>query len=283
MVAWVSEIALKVLNLLPERRRETLCESLELADDEVQTLEDMSEKMFVPFHGEGIISQFEGYEELGELDWEAYRKKYGNIQRLDRILKAEEDDPDRYKISKQADALMLFFLFPEEELQRLFERLGYPYVPDTARKNISYYEPRTSHGSTLSYVVHAAVLADLDPVRSWEMFMRALESDVGDIQGGTTQEGIHLGVMAGTLDLIQRCYAGSEIRDDILYFAPRLAGNLDGLSFPMRFRGTPLQITVEGDKLTVAMQDDGPGPPIKVGVGDEVREAKASEQYTFVI
>jgi len=283
MVAWVSEVALQVLDLLPERLRETLCESLELADDEVQTWEDMSEKMFVPLHGDGIISQFEGYEELEELDWESYRKKYGNIQRLDRILKAEGDDPDRYKISKQADALMLFFLFPEEELQRLFERLGYPYVPDAARKNISYYEPRTSHGSTLSYVVHAAVLADLDPTRSWEMFMRALESDVGDIQGGTTQEGIHLGVMAGTLDLIQRCYAGSEIRDDILYFAPRLAGNLDGLSFPMRFRGTPLQITVEGDKLTVAMQDDGHGPPIKVGVGDEVREAKASERYTFVI
>jgi trehalose/maltose hydrolase-like predicted phosphorylase len=156
-------------------------------------------------------------------------------------------------------------------------------VPDTASKNISYYEPRTSHGSTLSYVVHAAVLADLDPTRSWEMFMRALESDVGDIQGGTTQEGIHLGVMAGTLDLIQRCYAGSEIRDDILYFAPRLAGNLDGLSFPMRFRGTPLEIELEDGKLTVAAQSDDPGPPIKVGVGDEVREAKASERYTFVI
>ena len=30
--------------------------------------------------------------------------------------------------------------------------------------------------------------------------MTALESDVDDIQGGTTQEGIHMGVMAGTLD-----------------------------------------------------------------------------------
>ncbi len=85
----------------------------------------MSHKMFVPFHDAGIISQFEGYEELEELDWEAYRTKYGNIQRLDRILRAEGDTPDRYKLSKQADTLMLFFLFPEEELRRLFERLGY--------------------------------------------------------------------------------------------------------------------------------------------------------------
>jgi trehalose/maltose hydrolase-like predicted phosphorylase len=65
--------------------------------------------MFVPFHDGDIISQFEGYEQLEELDWAGYREKYGNIQRLDRILKAEGDTPDRYKLSKQADTLMLLF------------------------------------------------------------------------------------------------------------------------------------------------------------------------------
>ena len=48
--------------------------------------------MFIPFHGDGIISQFEGYEDLEELDWEGYRAKHGNIQRLDRILRAEDKD-----------------------------------------------------------------------------------------------------------------------------------------------------------------------------------------------
>ena len=62
---------------------------------------------------------------------------------------------------------MLFFMFAEEELRRIFDRLGYEYTPDTARKNIAYYEPRTTHGSTLSFVVHAAILADLDPKSSW--------------------------------------------------------------------------------------------------------------------
>ena len=85
----------------------------------------MSRRMFVPFHDDGIISQFEGYEDLEELDWDAYRAKYGNIQRLDRILRAEGDDPNRYKVAKQADTVMLFFLFSDDELRRLFERLGY--------------------------------------------------------------------------------------------------------------------------------------------------------------
>ena len=66
--------------------------------------------MFVPFHGGGIISQFEGYEALEELDWDGYRAKYGNIQRLDRILRAEGKDPNRYKIAKRPTR-MLFFLF----------------------------------------------------------------------------------------------------------------------------------------------------------------------------
>jgi trehalose/maltose hydrolase-like predicted phosphorylase len=283
MVAWICETAQQVLDLLPERRRRSLCAKIGLSEDEVQTWKDMSHKMFVPFHGDSIISQFDGYEELEELDWEAYRTKYGNIQRLDRILRAEGDTPDRYKLSKQADTLMLFFLFPEEELRRIFERLGYEYAPDMAQKNISYYEPRTTHGSTLSFVVHAAILADLDPESSWEMFMTALKSDVGDIQGGTTQEGIHMGVMAGTLDLIQRGYVGAEIQNGTLYFSPKPNDRLDGLSFPVRFCQTPVEVTLKESRLAVATQTDGFNRSIKVGVGDEVREIKDGERYTFTL
>jgi trehalose/maltose hydrolase-like predicted phosphorylase len=216
MVAWICETAKGLLALLPERRRRSLRSKIGLSDDELQMWEEMSRRMFVPFHGDGIISQFEGYEDLKELDWEAYRREYGNIQRLDRILRAEGDDPNRYKLAKQADTVLLFFLFPEEELKQIFERLGYGFARDTARKNVAYYDRRTSHGSTLSFVAHAGVLADLDPESSWERYFVALESDVGDLQGGTTQEGIHMGVMAGTLDLIQRGYLGTEIRGGVL-------------------------------------------------------------------
>lgn len=281
MVAWICEVSRKVLELLPRGKRDALTAKIGLTEEVVRTWEEMSRKMFVPFHDDGIISQFEGYENLEELDWEAYRAKYGNIQRLDRILRAEGDDPDRYKLTKQADAVLLFFLFPERELRRLFERLGYEYTPDMVRENIAYYDRRTTHGSTLSFVAHAGVLANLDPESSWERYMVALESDVGDVQGGTTQEGIHLGVMAGTLDLLQRSYVGSEIRDGMLYFDPKPVEKLDGLSFPMRFRGMPLEITLEAGKLTVAAQADGASRPVEIGVGGTIQEITAGESYTF--
>ncbi len=283
MVAWIAETAQKVLDLLPESRREALSARLGLTDEEIARWDEMSRKMFVPFHDDGVISQFEGYEELAELDWDAYREKYGRIQRLDRILRAEGDDPDRYMLAKQADTVMLFYLFSDEQLRRLFERLGYEYGPDTARKNIDYYDARTSHGSTLSFITHAAVLAALDPESSWERFIAALESDIGDVQGGTTKEGIHLGVMSGTLDLIQRGYVGTDIRDGVLYFRPRLTDRLDGLSFPMQFRGTPIRVRLKDGGLTVVAHTDGFSRPIRVAVGDEVRELRAGDQHTFAL
>jgi trehalose/maltose hydrolase-like predicted phosphorylase len=281
MVAWVCELAQEVLSLLPGSRAEALRDRLGLGDDELRTWEDMSKRMFVPFQDEGIISQFEGWDQLQELDWDAYRAKYGNIQRLDRILRAEGDDPDRYKIAKQADTVMLFYLFSSDELQRLFDRLGYAFGPDSVRDNVAYYDHRTSHGSTLSYVAYAGVLAALDSESSWERFLVALGSDVGDVQGGTTKEGIHMGVMAGTLDLVQRSYMGTQVRDGILRFDPRLPAPIGGLSFSMQFRRTPLRVTLADGQLTIAAHPEGVSRPIKVGVGDEVRDFCPGDVYTF--
>lgn len=281
MVAWLCDIAAKLPSLLSASSAEGLRGRLGIGDDELALWQDMSRRMFVPFDSGGIISQFEGWADLEELDWEVYRAKYGNIQRLDRILRAEGDDPDRYKIAKQADTVMLFFLFSDEKLREIFERLGYEYGSDTAARNIAYYDQRTSHGSTLSFVTHAGVLAALDPESSWERFLVALRSDVDDIQGGTTQEGIHLGVMAGTLDVVQRYYAGTQIRDGVLYFTPRLPSGLDGLSFPLQFRETPLLVTLGGGQLTLAVHPDGASHPIRAGIPGDIRELCPGDRAVF--
>ena len=281
MVAWLCELAGEVLSRLPASRADALRARLEISEQELKRWQDMSRRMFVPFHGDGIISQFEGYDALEELDWDGYREKYGNIQRLDRILRAEGDDPNRYKVAKQADTVMLFFLFSPATLQRLFERLGYEFRPDTAARNIAYYDQRTSHGSTLSLITHAGVLAVLDPDSSWERFLVALNSDVEDVQGGTTREGIHMGVMAGTLDLMQRAYLGMEIRDEVLVFNPRLPGPIQELSFAMQFRRTPLLVTLSKDWLTLVLHPEGASGPIMVGAGGEIRELCPGDRHMF--
>jgi trehalose/maltose hydrolase-like predicted phosphorylase len=281
LVAWLCGIAVKLLPLLPASRAEALRMRLGIGDDELAVWQDMSRRMFIPFLGDGIISQFEGYEDLEELDWDAYRAKYGNIQRLDRILRAEGNDPNRYKVTKQADTVMLFFLFRQDELREIFGRLGYDYRPDTVRRNVEYYDRRTSHGSTLSFVTHAGVLATIDPQSSWDRFLVALHSDADDIQGGTTKEGIHMGVMSGTLDLVQRNYAGAHVYDDVLHFNPQLPGRLDSLSFSLQFRETPIQVTLTGDHLTLAVHPEGASRPVRVAVRDDARELCPGDQAVF--
>ena len=49
----------------------------------------------------------------------------------------------------------------------------------------------------------------------------------------------------------------------------------------MLFRGTPLEVSLEGDTLAVTSQGDGFGPPVEVRVGDETQKIEAGERYTF--
>jgi alpha,alpha-trehalase len=282
MATWVLWRALELLNLLPEDQRKKLCERLELDQEEIQQWRDLSHKMRLVFHDDGVISQFEGYDQLAEFDWEGYHRKYDDIQRLDRILEAEGDTPNRYKASKQADVLMLFYLFSSEELGQLFQRLGYPFEYETIPKNIDYYLRRTSHGSTLSWVAHAWVLARSDRTRSWKLFNEALQSDVADIQGGTTPEGIHLGAMAGTVDLIQRGYSGIEARGDVLWFNPCLPEELEDLRMQIRYRGHSLSVQINSDNITVSAFRCTE-EPIKIGVKDQVFDLREGDSQKVAL
>jgi alpha,alpha-trehalase len=282
MAAWILWQALDLLAYLPQDQVQELTRKLDITQDELDRWDQVSRRMHLAFHGDGIISQFEGYDRLKEFDWEGYAAKYDDIQRLDRLLEAEGDSVNHYKASKQADVLMLFYLFSRDMLRQLFERLGYPFDEQTIPKNIAYYRQRTSHGSTLSNVIHSWVLARSDRPDSWQLFTEALRSDLDDVQGGTTPEGIHLGAMAGTVDLIERGYTGLELRHDALHFNPTLPDELSSLSIKLRYRGQSLAVVVRDGSLTVrAAPSDG--PPIRIGCGGEERELRPGEALEFAL
>lgn len=280
MAVWVLCRALEVLDLLSDVRRAELTTRLGLSAKEIARWDDISRRMYVPFHDDGIISQFEGYDTLRELDWEDYRTRYGNIQRLDLILEGEHDSANRYKLSKQADVLMLFYLFSSEELGELFERLGYPFEYETIPRNIAYYADRASHGSTLCRVVYAWVLARSDRAGAMNFFAEALQSDVSDIQQGTTAEGIHLGAMAGTVDLVQRVSTGIEVRGDVLRLNPELPREMERLDLRIRYRGHALDLRLTRDSLTVRGRD-GAARPIALCVDGTVCEFVSGTTRVF--
>ena len=281
MAVWVLMKALEALQVLPPYHRDELWDELGLGREELDRWEDITRKMCVPFHDGRIISQFEGYADLEELDWKGYVGRYGNIHRLDRILEAEGDTTNRYKASKQADTLMCFYLLSPGDVAALLTRLGYEFDPvDDTRRNVDYCLRRTSHGSTLSRVVHSWVLSRLDQRRSWQLLIEALESDVADVQGGTTAEGIHLGAMAGTVDLVQRGYAGIEARDGVLRLDPRMPHELEGLAFSLHHRGHRLEIEIDQEALRVAAQP-GPAEAMRLAVGGEILALAPGQSLEF--
>jgi trehalose/maltose hydrolase-like predicted phosphorylase len=279
MASWVLAQASKILIMLPADRRRELEELLALRREELAEWRRISRSLFVPFH-DGIISQFEGYERLEELDWDGYRAKYGDIRRLDRILEAEGDSVNGYKAAKQADVLMLFYLFSSAELHQIFDRLGYTFSSEILQKCIDYYLSRTSNGSTLSRLVHSWVLARSDRTQSWELFKRALESDLSDVQGGTTAEGIHLGAMAGTVDFVQRGQTALEIVDGVLHLSPCMPEELQGMRLRLLYQGSPLEAEVTCDKVVLSAPEDWAAPH-RIGVRNRVHAFRAGDRLEF--
>ncbi|MFF5859212.1 glycoside hydrolase family 65 protein [Streptomyces sp. NPDC012751] len=280
--AWTLTRALELLAGLPEPRRRELAERTGLAEDEPARWEEVSRGLHIPFH-DGVISQFDGYGDLAELDWDGYRRRYDDIRRLDRILEAEGDTVNRYKASKQADVLMLGYLFAPLELRSLFQRLGHPLDEHIWSATVDHYLHRTSHGSTLSGLVHGWVLARARRAAAWSFVQEALRGDIADLQGGTTGEGIHLGAMAGTLDLVQRGLTGLETRDGALRLDPVPLPELSSYGFDIRYHGHwGVRLRLRSALLEIAVPDSD-GSPIDIRLRDRAVPVGPGETARLVL
>lgn len=252
MVAWALRRAFQIKEILPEEAFWRIAEKTGLTKQEIEKWHDIARNLNVVFGPDAIIAQYDGYFDLKEPDWDFFRNKYGNVYRMDRLLKAEGLSPDDYKVAKQADALMIFYNLRQEEVTEILTDMG--YQPDTGYvgNNLRYYLQRTSHGSTLSRIVHAklARMTGEDQL-GWQLYREALTSDYKDIQGGTTAEGIHAGVMAGTIWIALNVYAGLDLRGEYPSFAPALPETWDSLAFNFYFRGIRYYTEIFKDKLTI--------------------------------
>ena len=283
MAVWVLERALEVMDLLPPRRVTEIAEQIGLAPAEPERWRDIIRRMTVPFHGDAIISQFDGYDRLPEFDWDGYRQRYGNITRLDRILKAEGDSPDRYKLvqaGRRADAVLPAPAgggAPAPGAARLSlrrtTRSGGRWSATcparaTARRSATWCTPRCWTSSSTK-----------PPGRcSWT----PSRGDVEDIQGGTTQEGVHLGAIGGTVDIVFRHFVGLDATGDVIAFRPRLPETLRSLRVQVRHRGRWYGITVTRDRFLLYVEPGGKGP-VPVEILGELHMLEPGERFEVAL
>ncbi|MGR6320255.1 glycosyl hydrolase family 65 protein [Micromonospora soli] len=268
MVAWVLARAGEACEIQDRHPGAAPWRTAEVPAAERGRWRHIARRLRLAFLPDGILAQFEGYDDLAELDWDRYRQRYGDLRQLGPLLQAEGDDPNRYKISKQADVLMLLYLFSAEELTALITELGYDFDPARIPATVDHYLSRTTHGSTLSRIAHAWVLARTDRRRSVDMLLDALGTDLADPAHSSTRAGIHLGATAGTLDILQRCYTGLEVRGDVLRLNPQLPERIDQLDCVLRYRNRLLVLHVDHQEVRITA---GPGgdQPVPVAVRDQ--------------
>ena len=101
-----------VLDSLTDDERYVALQKSGLTPHLLHRMDDIGTKLYVEISDEGVLLPFKGFAPLKELHMDSYRKRYGNVKRIDRILKAEGLSPDQYKMAKQPDALMLYYLLP---------------------------------------------------------------------------------------------------------------------------------------------------------------------------
>ncbi|MCP9333049.1 glycoside hydrolase family 65 protein [Lentilactobacillus hilgardii] len=252
MVSWLFD---KVATVVSKQKADVLkaANSKSGTDSNLLTrMSDIAHKLRLDINDEGIIGQFSGYFNLSKLNFDSYRKRYGDISRIDRLLKGEGKSPDSYQVAKQADTLMAYYELPFSEVEDVINRLGYKLPANYFTSNLRFYLDRTTHGSTLSRIVYS-VLDEMDGNmdQSWQLFSTALFSDYYDIQGGTTAEGIHLGVMGATLQIETGCYGGVRFDTDEVSVNPHLPQNWKKISFKQAYQGIKYQFEITHHNITV--------------------------------
>jgi trehalose/maltose hydrolase-like predicted phosphorylase len=154
------------------------------------------------------------------------------------------------QVLKQADVLMLHHLVPEE------------VAPGSLAANLSFYEPRTAHGSSLSPAIHAGLFARAgrmdEAVAALDIAARI---DLDDLTG-TTAGGVHLATMGGLWQAIAFGFAGLRPHGHALVVTPRLPERWTSLEFRLRFRGRPLALTIDHETVSVR------GPALALSCGD---------------
>jgi len=170
---------------------------------------------------------------------------------MDLILESEDDSTNNYKLSKQADVNMLFYLLGPTGVVKELRRMGYDMSDEEVESTIDYYVAHSTNGSSLSRVANAAVLGMIGREDAWNEWQEALRIDIDDTQWGSTAEGIHLGAMAGTVDVIVRAFAGVLIRFNRIEFYPNLPKHVADARFRVLFQGQIIEVYVTHTELTL--------------------------------
>jgi kojibiose phosphorylase len=172
----------------------------------------------------------------------------------------------RSQVIKQADVLMLMHMLPNA------------FPDEVVRANYRYYEPRTSHGSSLSPAIHSAVAGRLGLVNEALAYFRMAASIDLDDRMGNAAMGIHMAAAGGLWQAAVMGFGGVRPEADRLRIQPRLPASWSRLAFPIRWRGTLVRLAVRQSELEIELESAA-----TVALGDRAPRQLPAGRYRATI
>jgi kojibiose phosphorylase len=245
MAQWALRRGLETVEWLrarhPDRWR-TLSERIGCEEVELATWEEVAAGLVDNFDPEtGLFEQHRGFFDLEDID----------LQDLELGTKSADvvlgwPRLTRSQIIKQADVVMLLFL------------LGDEYPREVHEANFRFYEPRTTHDSSLSPSFHALAAArsgDFETAKRF--FEKAANLDLDFAHGVTAAGGVHIAALGGMWHALVFGFGGMLVGEDGPRFEPHVPEDWRALHFSLLWRGSLLRVTAAGGTAEVTSEPAG--------------------------
>lgn len=208
----------------------TLTRRLRITPREAATWQILANRLLIPYSDEHkVILQSADFLQKAPIDfrkfWRDRRKPFGTFVSQERLY--------RSRALKQADVLMMMQLFPND------------FSDEMVRRALAFYEPYTTHDSSLSVSTHAIIAARLRlAAKAWQYFARARDMDIG--AGRDAAEGIHSANAGALWQCVVFGFVGMlpAYQSELLSLAPRLPRRWKACALRLYWHGVPVAIRV---------------------------------------
>ena len=212
---------------------------LELGPEEAEEWEACAAGMCIPFEeGLGIHPQDDQF--LDREVWDLSRTP-DDLRPL--LLHYHPLVIYRFQVLKQADVVLALFLQGD--------RFGYA----EKKADFEYYDPITTGDSTLSAVVQSVIAAEVGYHEvALDYFRDALYVDLANLHSNTV-DGLHIASAGGVWATLVNGFGGMRDHGRALSFYPKLPADWESLSFPLRWHGNRLRVTILQDRIQLHVDE----------------------------
>nr|WP_082676271.1 beta-phosphoglucomutase [Shouchella shacheensis] len=212
----------------------------------INEMEAFLEQLYLPqVNQEGLIPQDDTFLSKPSINLEPYKDRQGSQSILLDYSRAEVNE---LQVLKQADVVMLMYLFPDLFNQEVIE------------KNLAYYEKATIHDSSLSKAIHAIVSARVgNTEQAYAFFQEACLIDLGK-DPHSSDEGIHAASIGSLWLALVFGFANVSFKEETLEISPRLPQAWQELTFPFHFRNREMLVKVTKKHVTIKKLTGKPLP-----------------------